>query len=176
VFTFTSTSGGSDVKLTVFQAANGDTVVMGVNTSAEATGLTNNFFVMSDRVAGFPGRTVNQTWSNTNWQLKYSAGAVSLVTDSNSFVVTAVDTVAKFFTRQITTNGDTANTKTDKITWNTPLNGMVTRTENSGGGHNWVGLTGAGWSVFVSDAPGGNADSASTLKNNNFIGFSINNI
>lgn len=174
IFTFTSTSGGSDVKLTVFQAANGDTVAMGVNTSAEASGLVNNFFVMSDRVNGFPGRTVNQTWSNTNWQLKYSGGSRVLETNTNDFVATTVDTVAKYFTRRITDN--LSNVKNDKITWNAPLNGMITRTESDAGAHNFIGFTGTGWTVFVSDAPGGGSDTAGTLKSNNFMGFSINPI
>lgn len=175
VFTFTHTGGGSNVKMTVFQSSNGDTVVMALNTTAESAGLQNNFFVMSDRVGGHPGRTVNQTWTNTNWQLRYNSGALSMVTDTNSFVATAVDTVSKYFMRLITTNGDTANQRTDKITWNAPLNGMITRTENSGGNHNFIGFTGTGWTVFVSDDPDGNGDgTVATLKTNNFMGFSIN--
>ena len=175
VFTFTDDAESQATQLTVFQATNGDTVVMGVNTATvNSTTLDTNFFVMSDRVSGFPGRTVNQTWSNTNWQLKYSSGSRALETNTNDFVATAVDTVAKFFTRRITDN--LSAVKNDKITWNAPRNGMITRTESDSGAHNFIGFTGTGWTVFVSDAPGGGGDGVGTLKNNNFMGFSINPI
>lgn len=173
VFTFTDTVNSVASKVTVYQTASGDTVVMGINATA-SNSLASNFFVMSDRVSGYPGRTVSQTWSNTNWQLKYSSGVPSLETNTNSFVATTADAVAKFFTRQITDNFNVV--KTDKITWNNPLNGMIKRTENSAVAHNFIGFTGVGWTVYVSDTPGGGSDTAATLKANNFMGFSINPI
>jgi hypothetical protein len=158
-FTLTSVNDSTPSQVAFYMAPNGDVIVFGVNTSPSFT-LTNNFFVMSKRASVIPKRVLGETWSNISWTLDSpSLTAVSQSSTANTFSVTAV-------------NGNSFNrsfgTYTDTITLDSPIPGMISRTNGTNSAINglapigYYGFTGAGWTVYASSAP-----------NLDFLGFSI---
>jgi hypothetical protein len=167
-FTMTSSVDPTTTQIAIYVAPNGDNLVLGVNTTSSTT-LTNNFFFSSKRVTSVPKRVLGETWSNISWSINNNnAGTLSQSSDANSFTATAVN--GNSFNRS---NG----TKTDTITIDSPLTGMVSRTNGANTAGNppkdFYSFTGTGWSVYASSDSGLFTDTVATLRGKNFLGFSI---
>jgi hypothetical protein len=128
---------------------------------------------MSNRVSAIPRRAVGESFSNWSWQISNNSSAtLSQSSAENTFTVSSA--TANTFSRSWT---DAGVNKTDTITLDSPIVGMITRSNGTASSGNppkpFYGFTGAGWSVYASSAPGGGADGLPTLRANNFLGFSI---